>query len=297
MSSAPSHADSRKGAIAAITAYVLWGLFPIFWKQLTGIDALELIAHRVVWSLLFVLIVCQVQGVWPELLRALRDRRLLALHLLSGALLSINWLTYVWAVTHSRVVETSLGYYLVPLLNVVAGRFLLGEKLGRLQLAAVGIAAVGVALQFTSLHSMPWLALIIAASWGFYGLIRKRSPLASLPGLTLETALYSPIAAGYLIWLSTESRGALGHEGVLRTLLVLCAGVVTAVPLLLFASGARKLKFTTLGLLQYIVPTMTFGLGVFLYREPLDSGKTLSFALIWAALVLYTIAERRKTQG
>jgi chloramphenicol-sensitive protein RarD len=290
----PTETEVRKGVVAAITAYVLWGLFPLFWKALTGIDSLELIAHRVVWSLLFVAAVCHQQKTWPEVLRAFRERRLLGLHLLSGGLLSINWLSYVWAVTHDRVLEASLGYYLVPLFNVVAGRFLLKERLDWLQVAAVWVAAIGVALQFTKLDSIPWLALTVAVSWGGYGLLRKRSPLGSLTGLTVETALYTPFAGAFLLWLSFHGLGALGHVGAWRTVLILCAGVVTAVPLLLFASGARRLKFSTLGLLQYIVPSMTFSLAVFVYREPVDTGKLLSFVLIWIALVLYTLAERRR---
>lgn len=284
----------KRGVTAAVSAYVLWGLFPLFWKQLTGIDALELIAHRVVWSLLFVLLICHVQKVWPEFLRAFKDRRLLGLHLLSGCLLSINWLSYVWAVTHDRVLEASLGYYLVPLFNVVAGRFLLKERLTWWQVTAVWVAALGVSLQFSSLASIPWLALAVAGSWGGYGLLRKRSPLGSLTGLAVETALYAPLALGFLIYLASQGRGALGHETLWRTSLILSAGVVTAVPLLLFASGARSLKFSTLGLLQYIVPSMTFSLAIFVYGEPVSSGKLLSFTLIWVALILYTIAERRR---
>jgi len=294
MSSKDDPQSVRKGATFAVTAYVLWGLFPLYWKLLKGVDSLELIAHRVVWSLAFVAAVCLLQGAWPTVRAAFANRRLVGLHLASGALLSINWLSYVWAVTHDRVIEASLGYYLVPLVNVLAGRFLLNEKLTRLQIGAVLLAGVGVSLQFTSLHDIPWLALVIAASWGGYGLLRKRSPLGSLEGLTVETALYAPLGAGLLAWLAWHGAGALGHETPLRTTLVLCSGAVTAVPLLLFASGARRLRFTTLGLLQYIVPTMTFSLALFVYREPASPAKLVSFGLIWSALALYSLAERLK---
>lgn len=293
--SIPSSGDSR-GVGSVTLAYVLWGLFPLFWKQLHGIAATELIAHRVVWSLVFVAALAAVLGAWAEIQPALRSPRRLGLHALSGALLSTNWLAYVWGVNHDRVLETSLGYFLVPLCNVAMGRMLLGERLHARQWWAVGLAALGVALQFRGVGGVPWVALTVAVSWALYGFLRKQSPLGSLAGLTVETALLTPIAGTYLIILATHDAGALGHANPWQQVGVLSAGVVTAVPLLLFASGARRLRLATVGLLQYIVPSLTFLLGAFLYHEPLAPARLASFACIWAALVLYSVETWRQAK-
>jgi len=289
------HAARRAfgGAIAAGTAYVLWGLFPLFWKQLKSVDATELIAHRVVWSLFFVLALTVLMKDWDPLLKALRSWRLIGLHLLSGGLLTINWLVYVWAVNHGRVIESSLGYFLVPLINVLMGRLVLREHLRPLQWLAIGIACVGVLMQAFGVGGLPWVAITLAISFGMYGLFRKRSPLGSLAGLSLETALYAPFAAAFLFYRAAHGLGALGHSPMLVEMLVLSAGVVTAVPLLLFGHGARNLRLSTLGLLQYICPSIAFALGALLYNEPFDPARLLSFVLIWAALVLYTVDNLR----
>lgn len=290
-----NHAARRAlgGALAAGAAYLLWGLFPLFWKQLKSVDATELIAHRVVWSLFFVLALTILMRDWDPLLGALRSWRLIGLHLLSGGLLTINWLVYVWAVNHGRVIESSLGYFLVPLINVLMGRLVLREHLRPLQWLAIGIATVGVLLQAFGVGGLPWVAITLALSFGFYGLLRKRSPLGSLAGLSLETALYAPFAACFLIHRAAHGLGALGHSPVLVEALVLSAGVVTAVPLLLFGHGARSLRLSTLGLLQYICPSIAFALGALLYGEPFDPARLLSFVLIWAALCLYTVDNLR----
>ncbi len=297
MESSTSHRPVARGIVHVVIAYVLWGLFPLFWKQLHGIAATELIAHRVVWSLVFVAGLAAAQGAWAEIAPALRSPRRLGLHALSGVLLSVNWLAYVWGVNHDRVLETSLGYFLVPLCNVAMGRLLLGERLHARQWWAVALAAAGVALQFRGVGGVPWVALAVASSWACYGFLRKRSALGSLAGLTVETALLTPIAGGYLLLLAADGRGALGHAGAWQQFGVLCAGVVTAVPLLLFAAGARRLPLATVGLLQYIVPSLTFLLGVFLYREPLAPARLASFVLIWAALVLYSMETWRRSRS
>jgi chloramphenicol-sensitive protein RarD len=289
------HAARRAlgGALAAGTAYVLWGLFPLFWKQLKSVDATELIAHRVVWSLFFVLALTFLMKDWDPLLRALRSWRLIGLHLLSGGLLTINWLVYVWAVNHGRVIESSLGYFLVPLINVLMGRLVLREHLRPFQWLAIGIASVGVLMQAFGVGGLPWVAITLAISFGMYGLLRKRSPLGSLAGLSLETALYAPFAASFLLYRAAHGAGALGHSPIHIEMLVLSAGVVTAIPLLLFAHGARTLRLSTLGLLQYICPSIAFALGALVYGEPFDPARLLSFVLIWSALVLYTVDNLR----
>lgn len=278
-----------RGALAAATGYLAWGLFPIYWKQLGGIDALELIAHRHIWSLVFVALVISAGGGWGELSAALRSRRALGWHLASGLLLTVNWLVFVWGVNHGFVLEASLGYFLVPLVNVVLGRFLLREHLRRMQWLAIACAALGVALLLVRVGRFPWIALSLAATFGTYGLLRKQSPLGPVTGLGLETLLLAPLAIGFLFWQNTAGVGALGRVGGGTHALLLSAGVVTAVPLLLFSYGARRIRFSTLGLLQYITPTVQFAIGVWLYREPFSADRASAFGLIWCGLILYTV--------
>ena len=294
MTDSQASSSKLRGIVSACSAYFLWGLFPIFWKQLHGIDATELIAHRIVWSLVFVLGITAWTRGWAELKPVLSSASLVSLHVLSGVCVSINWLTYVWGVNHGYVLESSLGYFLVPLVNVALGRFLLGEHLHWAQWAAIALAAIGVVIQLSLSARIPWIALVLAASWAAYGVLRKRSPLGSLPGLTVETALLTPVAAGFLLWRAHEGTGALGHVSAWHQVLVLSAGAVTAIPLLLFAYGVRRLRLSTIGFLQYIVPTMTFSLGVLLYHETLDTGRIISFSFIWLALVVYTVDNLRR---
>ncbi|MFT3869565.1 MAG: EamA family transporter RarD [Nibricoccus sp.] len=274
---------------AASASYFIWGIFPLFWRLLTVVDATELIAHRVVWSLLFLLGVVAVQRRLPELARACRDWKNLRVHAASGALLTVNWLVYVWGVNHGHVIECSLGYFLVPLINVALGRWLLHEHLRKAQLVAIVVAALGVALMVWRVGRIPWIALSLAATFGLYGLLRKRSALGPLAGLTLETLLLVPLAAGFLLWRCAQGGGALGHVDAMTTALILSSGVVTAVPLLLFAKGARGLRMITLGLLQYLAPTCQFLLGWLLYNETMGAARAGAFALIWAGLALYSI--------
>jgi chloramphenicol-sensitive protein RarD len=274
---------------AASASYLLWGLFPLFWHLLAAVDATELIAHRVVWSLLFLLGVMAWQKRLSELGRAGREWQNLRVHALSGVLLTVNWLVYVWGVNNGHVIECSLGYFLVPLINVALGRWLLHERLRKAQLAAIVVAALGVALMIWRVGRFPWIALTLAVTFGFYGLLRKRSNLGPLVGLTLETLLLVPLAAGFLIWRFAQGRGALGHVEAATTAIILSSGVVTAVPLLLFAKGARGLRMITLGLLQYLAPTCQFLLGWLLYNETMGEARAGAFLLIWAGLAIYSI--------
>jgi chloramphenicol-sensitive protein RarD len=290
------HTTDARGVANAAIAYVIWGLFPLFWRPLHAI-ATELIAQRIAWSLVFVAAVSFASGGWAEIHPALRSPRILLLHLASGVLLAVNWLTYVWGINNDRVLEASLGYFLVPLGQVSMGMLFLGERLRPRQWWAIGLAAVGVALQFRGVSDIPWVALTLAVSWVLYGFLRKRSALGSLAGLTVETALLTPVAAGYLLVLAAHGGGALGHASAWEQVGVLSAGIVTAVPLLLFASGARRLPLTTLGLLQYLVPSLNFLLGAFLYREPLTPARLVSFAFIWTALALYSVEMWRQAKA
>lgn len=277
-----------RGALAAGVCYLAWGLFPVYWKQLASINALELIAHRHVSSLIFVLGVMAFGPGWGDFSAALRSRTALGWHAASGVLLTLNWLVFVWGVNHGHVLEASLGYFLVPLVNVALGRFVLHEHLRRLQWLAIGCAGAGVALLLWRVGRLPWIALSLAGTFGAYGLLRKQSPLGPLVGLGLETLLLAPFAIGFLVWQQATGAGALGRVDVATHALLLSAGVVTAVPLLLFAYGARRIRFSTLGLLQYIAPTGQFALGAWLYHEPFSPERATAFGFIWAGLALYT---------
>lgn len=283
-----SHAAARTGALAAGVCYFAWGLVPLYWKQLASVHPVELIAHRHVWSLVLVLGLVLAQGKFGEVRAALGTRRSVGLNFLSATLLTANWLIYVWGVNTGHVIECSLGYFLVPLVNVALGRWVLHEHLRRLQWIAIAGAATGVAVMMWQLGRPPWIALALAGTWGGYGLLRKKSPLGSLTGLTVETLLLAPFAVGFLLWQHHTGTGALGRADALTQLLVLSAGVITAIPLLLFAFGARRIRLSTMGLLQYLAPTVQFALGVWVYHEPFSRERLIGFLFIWAGLALYT---------
>ena len=285
----PDHRTAARGALAAALCYLTWGLVPLYWHQLAAIDALELIAHRLVWSLVFLVAVLLFRRALPEIKSGLNSPRAVTVNLLSSTLLTVNWLVYVWGINHGHVIECSLGYFLVPLLNVALGRIVLHEKLRPAQWAAIVCAALGVVLQLVQLGRLPWIALVLAVTFGLYGLLRKQSPLGPLTGLAVETALLAPLAVAYLLWRYHTGEGALGRVDWPTHVLVLSAGIITAVPLLLFAYGARRIRLSTLGLLQYIAPTAQFALGVWVYHEAFSRDRALSFAFIWAGLALYTV--------
>jgi chloramphenicol-sensitive protein RarD len=287
-STSASHAAARTGALAAGVCYFAWGLVPLYWKQLASVHPVELIAHRHVWSLVLVLGLVLAQGKFGEVRAALGTRRSVGLNFLSATLLTANWLIYVWGVNTGHVIECSLGYFLVPLVNVALGRWVLHEHLRRLQWIAIAGAATGVAVMMWQLGRPPWIALALAGTWGGYGLLRKKSPLGSLTGLTVETLLLAPLAVGFLLWQHHTGAGALGRAEPLTQLLVLSAGVITAIPLLLFAFGARRIRLSTMGLLQYLAPTVQFALGVWVYHEPFSRERLIGFVFIWAGLALYT---------
>jgi chloramphenicol-sensitive protein RarD len=302
MSGAPTRAPVR-GVLAALSCYLLWGLAPLYWRELAAIDAHELIAHRLVWSLVFTAPLLWWLGGFAEARAALSTWRSFGLNFLSSALLTANWFVYVWAVNTGHVLETSLGYFLVPLINVALGWGVLHERLRPAQWGAIALAAAGVGLQLFQLGRLPWIALSVALTFGGYGLLRKQSALGPLTGLTVETFLLAPFAAALLLWRAHAGTGALS-PGVVSShvlFMVLCAGVVTAIPLLLFAYGARRLKLTTLGLLQYAAPSVQFILGVWVYHEVFSRERAMSFALIWAGLAVYTAdalwAQRHHAMG
>jgi|UniRef100_UPI00404AC1A9 chloramphenicol-sensitive protein RarD len=280
---------SVRGVLAAFGCYLAWGIFPLFWHQLASVDATELIAHRLFWTMLFTVPLLWWRGGFEPVYAAFSSGRQLGRYALSGGLLTINWLVFVWAINNGHVIESSLGYFLVPLVNIALGWGVLHERLRPAQRIAIGFAVFGVVWQLWQLGRLPWIALVLAVTFGIYGLLRKRSALGSLAGLTVETLLLAPLAGAFLIWRTHTGTGALGFAPLHIQGLVLTTGVVTGVPLLLFAYGARKLQLTTMGLLQYVAPTVQFALGIWFYHEPFSAVRAQSFGLIWIGLAIYTV--------
>lgn len=275
------------GVLQAALAYGMWGLLPLYFHLLAAVAPLEIVLQRTLWSLAFVLVLLAVLRRWAWLRDIARRPRTLATFALSALLLSSNWLVYVWAVSHGRVVESSLGYFITPLVNVLLGYFVLHERPRQMQWVALGIAAAGVLWLAIFGGSLPWIGLVLAATFGIYGLMRKIAPLGAIEGLALETLLLAPVAAGLLAWRTSQGDSAFAGDTAMLGLLAL-SGPLTALPLLLFAAGARRIPLTTLGVLQYIGPTIQFALGAWLFREPLGGPRLAGFMLIWLALVVYT---------
>jgi chloramphenicol-sensitive protein RarD len=275
-----------RGLASALLAYGFWGFFPIYFKALAHVPALEVLAHRVVWSVVLLSIATPLLGRWSTAREALgpRKRHLVAA---SALLIAANWGTYIWAVQAGRVLQASLGYYVNPLVSVLLGVVFLRERLRRLQTAAIALAAVGVGVLVLDRGELPWLPLTLAFSFGLYGLVRKRAGVDPVGGLLAETALLAPVALGYVGLLAADGAGAFG-AGPGTTLLLVAAGPVTAVPLVWFALGVRSLPLSTVGLLQYVTPTLQFLLAVLLYREQFTRAHALAFGFIWGALALYS---------
>ena len=280
--------ESRRGLAHGIAAYFLWGIAPMFWKLLADVSWVEILAHRVAWGVIAFAVIAAAAGVGPVVLEAARDRRTLAAMALSGVMLVVNWGTFIWAVAHGHILDASLGYFIIPLLSVGLGMVVLGERLRRLQWLAITAAAIGVAIQTWHAGGVPWISMVVAASFGIYGLIRKVARVDSLVGSTLETALLVPVAAAYLAILALRGEGQLGHAATGTQLLLLSTGAVTAVPLLLFNSAARRLPLSTLGFLQYLGPTCQFILAIGVYGEPFAAERLIAFGFIWLGLAVFS---------
>ncbi|MFZ2487065.1 MAG: EamA family transporter RarD [Anaerolineae bacterium] len=279
----------KKGLLTAAVAYFFWGILPIYWHSLHAVSATEILLHRIVWSLMVVLLLLAVRRNGRWLHEARQHPAILRVFFVTALLLAINWLVYIWANNNSHIVEASLGYFINPLVNVVLGLVVLHEHLRGGQWLAVGIAAAGVLFLMVAAGGWLWISFALALSFGFYGLLRKTAHLGSLEGLTVEMSiLFLPALAG-LLWLGSRGEVAFGIAGPQTTLLLAFSGVVTAVPLLLFATGARQVPLSTLGLLQYIAPTLQFSIGVFLYHEPFDHVRLIGFSIVWLALAVYWI--------
>jgi chloramphenicol-sensitive protein RarD len=270
----------------AIGAYLLWGILPIYWKWISHVPALQLIGHRIVWSCAVLAGLLLVSRQWQPFTAALTTR-VVRVYAVAAVFIAVNWFTYIWAVNSGRVVQTSLGYYINPLLSVVLGVLVLGEHLRRFQWVAVGLAALGVVYLTVSYGALPWISLTLASSFAVYGLVKKRAPLGAVHGLTVETAILLLPAVGYLLVVEQTGDGPFWRAGALSAMLVVGTGVVTTAPLLLFASAAQRVPLSQLGLLQYIAPTMQLLLGVFLYREPFARGQFVGFAMVWVALIVF----------
>lgn len=279
----------QQGIFQAAAAYVLWGLFPLYFKLLQGVDSLEILAHRIVWSVGFMALLLWARRQWAWLGPALRDRAVLQRFMASAALIACNWFVYIWAVTHDRVIDASLGYFISPLANILTGRLVLNEKLSRLQWLAVALAGVGVAWLTWQLGALPWIALLLAASFASYGYLRKTASLGALEGLTLETLLLAPLALAGLLW-AALAHGVSGFADASAGLkgLLMFTGPLTAIPLLLFAAGARRIPMTVLGMLQYLGPTLQLLLGVWLYHEPFAGARAQGFVIIWCACAVFS---------
>lgn len=279
----------NSGVAYALGAYVIWGLFPLYFKALEHVPSLQILAHRMTWSLLFVALLLAVLKRWSWM-RLLREQpALLARFALSAVLLSSNWGIYIWAVNSNHVVDASLGYYINPLVNVALGSVLLHERLRGLQWAALAIAAVGVTVMAIEVGHVPWISLSLALTFGSYALLRKTAPLGALEGLAVETAVLFPLALAYLFWLSMQGMNAFATADSSTRWLLVAAGPITTVPLLLFAAGARRMSMTLLGVLQYITPSLQLALGVWLYHEPFAAAKVAGFGLVWVGLAIFLL--------
>lgn len=277
----------RSGIIYAALAFLCWGLFPIYLHALDGVPPLQILAHRMLWSLGFLLIVLVLRRQW-KWLNVVRQPRVFFSFVLSALLLSANWLVYIWSVTNHHVIEASLGYFINPLVNIMLGYLILKERLRAVQWVAIAIAALGVAWLTWQTGTVPWIALFLAFSFGGYGLLRKTAALGALEGLSFETIVLFPLAAAYVIWLTVNGQNVfINTDSDTTRVLLVMAGPLTAIPLLLFASGARKIPLSVLGLLQYLSPTLQFLLGVWLFKEAFTADRLVGFVLIWSALILF----------
>jgi len=280
--------EDRSGLIAGIAAFGTWGLIPVYWKLFTNISAFQILAHRFVWTTCFLVGMLSWQQRWPEVREATRSRRAILYCVASGIAISVNWFCFIWAVNIGRVLETSLGYFMTPLMSVLLGATFLRERLTRWQLVSVILALIGVLNLTLGYGRFPWLAITLCVSFGLYGLLRKKSGVRPIPGLFLETTLLTPIGAAYLLYLERAGDSAFTSAGCSMALLLITTGIVTGLPLVWFGHAVRHLRLTTLGFLQYLSPSCSFFLGVFLYHEPFTRAHLITFTFIWVALGIFT---------
>jgi chloramphenicol-sensitive protein RarD len=288
--------EARKGLAFGAGSYLLWGLFPVYWPLVKPAGALEILAHRMLWSGVFAALVVTAQRKWGSVVAVVRTPRRLGLLACAAVLVSINWGTYIWAVNHDHVVETSLGYFINPLLTVLLGVLVLQERLRRSQWIALGFGLVAIAVIAVDYGHPPWIAITLALTFGTYGLLKKQVGCGAVEGFAIETSVQFLPALLYLGVLTSRGQSTFGHHGSDQVVLLVCAGVVTGVPLLMFASAARRLPLSTLGLLQYLAPILQFLFGVLLFHEPMPAAQLVGFVLVWIGLVILS-ADAVRTQA
>ncbi len=281
--------DGRRGLLLGALAYTLWGAFPLYWRLLEPGGAIEILAHRIVWSLVTMVLILLLWRRTAQLKALIADRRKVLLLTGAAVVISINWGGYIWGVTNGRVVETSLGYFINPLVTVLMGVLILGERLRRLQWVAMGIALVAVAVLTIDYGRLPWVALVLAFSFGTYGLAKKQADVEAVESITFETLVLAPVAGAYVAWLMASGQSNFGSHGVGHALLFTTTGIITAVPLMLFGAAAIRVSMVSLGLLQYLAPTIQFALGILVFHEDMPASRWAGFGLVWLALVIFTV--------
>jgi chloramphenicol-sensitive protein RarD len=275
--------------LLGVAAYSLWGAFPLYWPLLEPAGAVEILAHRILWSLVTMGVIAVVLRRGPRVRALFADRRTFTLLALAAVVVTVNWATYIWGVNNGRVVETSLGYFINPLVTVLMGVFILRERLRPLQWVAMGVAAAAVGVLTLDYGRLPWVALILAFSFGSYGLAKKTANVGAIDSLVVETSVIAPVAAVYVGWLATSGQSSFASHGAGHALLFATTGIVTAIPLICFGGAAIRVPMVTLGLLQYLAPIFQFALGVLWFHEDMPAGRWIGFGLVWAALVLFTV--------
>lgn len=285
-----SQANKITGIIYGALSFVLWGLLPLYWKLLKQLPADEILSHRIIWSFVFVAVLLISTKKTGIFLKKITDKKILLLMSICAIAIGINWFTYIWAVNSGHIIETSMGYYINPLISVLLGLTVLKEKLGVFQYISLALAAVGVSVVVFEYGRVPWVALTLAVSFALYGLLKKLIAIESTVGLAVETAVLTPAAVVYVVFKEINGTGGLGALSTSTVLLLLCAGVATAIPLLLFAKGAKRVELSTIGFLQYISPSITLLLGIFVFKEEFTKLHMISFGFIWGALVVYSLS-------
>jgi len=279
----------NKGIVYAFWAYFLWGLFPLYWKQLQQVPAIQLIGHRILWSFILLVATILVTQRFGDWRKSIRDRRVLGIYLVSGLLVSVNWLVYVWGVNEGFIVESSLGYFINPLISVLLGVFILRERLRSFQWLPVVLAAIGVVYLTIIYGRLPWIALTLAMTFGLYGLVKKLAPLSALYGLTLEMTWMAIPALVFLTYQTWIGKGAFLNSNVQTDFLLVATGLVTTIPLILFSMAAQRVTLTVIGIMQYIAPTLQFLLGVLVYHEPFTKSQLVGFGFVWLALIMFWV--------
>ena len=286
---APQPGDSARGFVYAFTAYVLWGFLPFYMKAVAHISPFEVIAHRVIWSVPIAAAVLIILGRTAEIRKALTTPRMLAMACLTAALISLNWGVYIWAIGSGRALDAALGYFINPLFSIFLGAVLLKEKLSRFQIAAIALAGLAVALLTWHAGSLPWVSVALTVSWAFYAFFRKTLPIGPTQGFLLEVLLLTPPALAYIVYLMSTGQAHFMASVPIDTWLLVASGLVTATPLIFYGNGAKLLKLSTIGIMQYIAPSMIFVIAIFIFHEPFDTVRLIAFIMIWSALVIYTV--------